>query len=184
MALTRETNATGRQETFIADSSTGAVSREVFVASADEWLEVTLSLDTSAYASGDVLADTQVVTDAMLVNGGRGLLYSVSLVDEDDQGVAFTLLFFRTNVSLGTENAGPSISDANAREYLGRVEVATTDWKDLGGVRVASPTVAPFMVRSGASSKDLYVAALNGSGSPTFSASGVKLKIGILRSGS
>ena len=37
-------------------------------------LEVTLSLDTSAYADGDVMADTQTVTSAFRVAAGRAIL--------------------------------------------------------------------------------------------------------------
>ena len=38
-------------------------------------IEVTLTLDTSAYASGDVLAATQIVTACMRINGGKGIEY-------------------------------------------------------------------------------------------------------------
>ena len=144
-------------------------------------VEVTLSLDTSAYASGDVLADTQVVTAALSIKNGKGVLQSVLLIDEDDQGAALDLYFLSADVVMGTENAAPSITDANARSILAVVPVATTDYKDLGGVRVANLAGLNRVLKAVAGTPDIYVAAVNGSGSPTYTASGLRLRLGILQ---
>lgn len=141
---------------------------------------VTLSLDTSAYVSGDVLADTQVLTDAMLVAGGRAILQSVVVIDEDDQKQGFILLFFSSSQSLGTENAAPDVSDSEIREFLGKVTVNAGDYLDLGGASVAQPSFTPFLLEAAADSKDLYVAALS-QGTGTYSASGLKLRLGLLQ---
>jgi len=146
------------------------------------YIDVTLSLDTSAYTSGDVLADTQVVTNAMRVNDGLGILQSVVAVDEDDQGAAFDLHFFSANSSLGTENAAPSIADADARNWLGKVAIATGDWADLGGVRVACIANINLAVKPASGTRNLYVGVINGSGTPTYTASGVRLRLGFLQS--
>lgn len=143
--------------------------------------DVTLSLDTSAYTSGDVLAETQVVTDALRWADGCGLIQSVVVVDEDDQGVALDLHFFSANRSLGTENAAPNISDANARDHLGVVAVAAGDYKDLGGVRVATVKGIGLAVKAASGTKDIYVGAVTG-GTPTHTASGLRLRIGIQQS--
>ena len=94
---------------------------------------LTLSLDTSAYASGDVLADTQQADAFFAKADGGGVIESITVIDEDDQGAAFSIYFFQANRSLGTENNAPNISDANARDCLGWVDVSTADYKDLGG---------------------------------------------------
>lgn len=143
--------------------------------------DLTLSLDTNAYASGDVLADTQAVTGAFRTSGGRAELQSLTVIDEDDQGVAFDVWFFGSNVSLGTENGAPDISDANAREVLGFVSVVTGDYKDLGGVKVACLRNLALPLQAAAGSRDLYVGLINGSGTPTFSASGLRLRLGIVQ---
>lgn len=144
-------------------------------------IDVTLSLDTSAYASGDLLADTQVVSNAVRVNDGKGILHSVTVIDEDDQGVAFDLYFLSANNTFGSENSAPSISDANARDILCRVQVATADYSDLGGVRIADIHGLNRIVKGAAGSTSIYVAAVNGVGTPTFTASGVKLRLGIIQ---
>ncbi len=143
--------------------------------------DVTLSLDTAIYASGDVLADTQQVDAALRVTDGTGVLQGLMVVDQDDQKAAFTVYFLSANVAMGTENAAPSISDANAVNILGLVDIATTDYKDLGGVSVASirGVSLPLMAVSG--TDDIYVAVVNGTGTPTYTASGVKLRLGILQ---
>lgn len=144
-------------------------------------IDVTLSLDTGAYANGDLLADTQAVANAVRVNDGTGILHSVMIVDEDDQGAAFDLYFLSANNTLGSENSAPSISDANARDILCRVSVATADYSDLGGVKVANLHSLNRIIKGASGSTSIYVAAVNGSGTPTYTASGVKLRIGIIQ---
>jgi hypothetical protein len=150
-----------------------------FVGSPGDVVDVTLTLDTSAYAGGDLLADTQSFT-GVRVNGGRAILQSVTVIDEDDQGAAFTIYFLSANNSFGTENSAPSISDANARDVLGWVDVSTADYKDLGGVRVASVKGIGLLLEAAGGSTSLYLAVVNGTGTPTYTASGVKLKLGLL----
>lgn len=141
-------------------------------------VDVTLSLDTSAYTAGDVLADTQIVTGALRLLDGYGMLQSVVLIDEDDQGAALDLYFFSANRSLGAENGAPDISDANARDCLGCVAVGTADYKDLGGVKIATLKDINLPVKAVSASKNIYVGAVNGAGTPTYSASGLKLRLG------
>ena len=143
--------------------------------------DVTLTLDTGAYASGDLLANTQVVTGAFSVTNGKGILHSVMVIDEDDNGAAFDLYFLSANNSFGSENSAPSIADADARDILCIVPIGTGDYKDLGGVKVAEVHGLNRVVKAVSGSADLYVAAVNGSGSPTYTASGVKLRVGIIQ---
>lgn len=143
-------------------------------------VDVTMSLDTSAYASGDLLADTQAVTNAMKGADCLGTLHSIMVIDEDDQGAAFTIYIANGSGSFGTENSAPSITDGNARTMLGIVDVATGDYKDLGGVKVAFKSNIGMAVAPLAGGRDVYVAIVNGSGTPTFTASGLKLRLGFL----
>lgn len=138
--------------------------------------DVTLTLDTSAYADGDILADTQSVGAVFLNSGGGRTLMSVHVLDEDDQGMGFDLIFLDANTSLGTENAAPSISDANARGIIGRVAMSSADFYDIGGSRIATRTGVNLPLQGNASST-LYVAAIS-RGTGTYSASGIRLKLG------
>lgn len=143
--------------------------------------EVTLSLDTSAYSSGDLLADAQQCDGALAKADGTGVLQSIMIIDEDDQKAAFTIYLTNVATSWGTENSAPTISDTVARSILAIIDVATTDYKDLGGVSVANIKGIGAVLKSVSGNDDLYVAVVNGSGTPTYTASGVKLRLGILQ---
>lgn len=142
-------------------------------------IDVTLTLDTSAYASGDLLADTQVVTNALRKTDGTGILHSLMVIDQDDQGVALDVYFLSDNQTFGSENSAPSISDANALTILCRIPVATTDYYDLGGVKVADLSNLSRIIKAVSGTRNIYVAVVNGTGTPTFTASGIKLRVGI-----
>ena len=141
---------------------------------------VALSLDTSAYADGDVLADTQAFTSVARANDVGFVLQSVVLVDKDDQGMGLDLVLLSANNSLGTENSAPNISDANAEAIQGMVQISTSDWYDLGGVRVAQRTNINLPLVPASGTTTLYVAAVS-RGTGTYSASGITLRLGIQR---
>ena len=145
-----------------------------------DWIQVTLSLDTNAYASGDLLADAQVITSASLASGQPVELVSILVVDEDDQGTAIDIYITSDSSSWGTENSTPSISDAVARSIQAYIPIAAGDFKDLGGVRVAQPRVAQNIgvICEPSGSANLYIAALCASGTPTYTASGVRVNLG------
>lgn len=142
--------------------------------------DLTLSTDTSAYANADLLADTQSLTGVFRQNDGGGTIKSITVIDTDDQTLyTFSIFFLSGTGSLGTENAGPSATDAVCQTVLARVDFATTDGLDLGGSKVYSKTGLSIPVKAIAGTKDLGVAAVVITGTPTHTASGIKVRIGI-----
>ena len=127
----------------------------------------TPTVDTAAYAAGDVLFDTTAVSVSDNTSAGaRGTILTASIIDRDDESSqTITLYFLRSNVSLGTINAAPSISDDNAAEIIGTCTVTTGT--DLGGCKYGetSGLVLPFELPA----QTLFVAATTG-GTPTFTA--------------
>jgi hypothetical protein len=144
--------------------------------------DFTLSLDVNIYSSGDVLAATQEIASAVVSAAGKALLISVVLNDKDDQGGALDLVFLRTNVSIGAENDAVSVSDANADEILGIVQVAAGDWLDLGGCRVATIPASRCGIEltAGAASTSIYLAVISRD-AKTYSASGITGHLGLER---
>lgn len=124
-------------------------------------------VDTNAYAANDVLFDSTAVSLSSNTSGAaRGTILSASIIDRDDESSqTITLYFLRSNVSLGTVNAAPSISDDNAVEIIGTATVTTGT--DLGGCKFGETQglVIPFELND----QTLYVAATTG-GTPTFTA--------------
>ncbi len=141
---------------------------------------VTLSTDTVAYASGDLIADTQQIDAALRVSDGKGVLQSITIIDEDNQGVALYILIMRTSTSLGTENSVPNISDANLTAGLiGIVPVATTDYITLSGAKVACIKNIGLPIQAVTGTDDIYIAVLNATGTPTYTATGLEMVLGI-----
>lgn len=159
------------------EDTTGVYHDRVKALPEGDVIDVTPVCDTSAYGAGDVLFDSTAIAGAVRISGGRCELTSLTLIDEDDQTAAvIDLYFLRSNVSLGTFNAVPNISDANAREIQGWVSLAAADFKDVGGAKVACKTNIGLMLEP-TTGTTLYVAAVC-AGTPTQTASGIKLRLG------
>lgn len=143
-------------------------------------VDLTLSLDTSAYADGDVLAEVQELASALRVAGGSGIIHSLTVVDKDDQAQAMDVVFFdNTSASLGTENSAVSISDDDADGILGIVEVLSGDYVDLVNSQVVSKTGLNIVVEV-ASGTSLGIGVIS-RGTGTYTASGIVLRVGILQ---
>lgn len=142
--------------------------------------EVTLSLAAATYTQHDVLAATQVLTACMRKDGGTGVIHSIHLLDQDDQGMALDLVFLRTNVALGSEESAVSITDAHADEILGIVEILAGDYVDLINSQSVTKTNVGIVVDAAGGAGDLYIAAITRD-TPTHTGSGITVKVGILR---
>jgi hypothetical protein len=143
-----------------------------------EKISVTLTLDTAAYASGDLIADAQAITGLARATGKGGVIVDMIVVDEDDQKVAIDVYVTQVSTSWGSENAAPTVTDAVARSIQAIIPVAAADYKDLGGVGVAHiKNIQAVFETSG--SADMYVAVVSNASTPTYTASGVKLVFGV-----
>jgi hypothetical protein len=142
-------------------------------------VEVALTLDTAAYASGDLLVDSTAFVGARVADG-HAVLQSLLLIDEDDQKMAMTIYFVSANADFGTVNSAPSIADAAARDILGFVDIGVGDYKDLGGVSVACIKGIGLELEAGTGVTTVWVALVNGTGAPTYTAAGLRLRLGLL----
>jgi hypothetical protein len=142
---------------------------------------ITFSTDTSAYASGDLIADTQQLDGFFRITNGTGVINSINIIDEDAQGVALYIIFMSTTTSLGSENSAPNISDANLTAgFQGIVAVATTDYVTVSGTKVATIRNIGLPVKAVTGTDDIYIAVLNSTGTPTYTAAGLEMRIGVL----
>ena len=145
-------------------------------------IDVELSLDTSAYTAGDVLADFQVFYPAGdKAQKIRGTINDVKVVDKDDQGLEMDIVFAQIDdetdtITLGTENSAVSISDADAQKILGIVNVSS--YTDLVGSQFGSPNSFTPIAFNYTQGSGIYVGAIT-RGAPTHTANGVVLKLNI-----
>jgi hypothetical protein len=144
--------------------------------------DVTASTDTAAYASGDLIADTQQIDAFFNKTDGCGVINSITIIDEEAQNVKFFILFHSTSTSMGSENSAANISDANASASIqGVVTVETTDWiTGISGVSVACIKNIGLPVKAVSGTDDLYFSIVNHTGTPDWDADSLKLRIGAL----
>lgn len=122
-----------------------------------DWITATMTMAASTYADGDVLADTQELAGAIRINGGNGFITSIVILDEDDQGGDLDVVFFRSDVSLGTEDSAVSISDADARQIMCTVRVLSSDYDDLIASQVAVLSNVGCGVESASDSTSIWM---------------------------
>ena len=145
-------------------------------------LDYTPTLDTNAYAQNDILFDFEALT---LGEGGsssspvKGTINTFVLLDKDDNGNQITVFFSDdSSADLGTFNGAVGITDAHAATILGYVDTGAT-YEDMIASKIVRPsafTPIPFV----STDDKLYVAGvLRGSATPTHTAAGITMRIGL-----
>ena len=143
--------------------------------------EVTLTLDTSAYADGDVLAATQEIENVFTA-GKPLMLYSLYLLDKDDQAQGMIIYLMRSEVNIGTENSAVAITDAEADEILAEITIASSDYIDhttWQTVRKKPSDDGMGVVLKTDAGKSLWIA-VESDGTGTYTAAGITLKLGFV----
>ena len=142
------------------------------------------TVDTSIYADGEVLFGWTEIPSAVRTNGDVGYIKSVTVIDKADQSLALELYVAQANGSLGTINTAPSISDANmvANQVQHLADIGTSNFRDLGGAKVATLQDRALQVQAAAGSRSIWIAGrVAGLTTPTFAnADDLALLIGIM----
>lgn len=138
-------------------------------------IDVAPVTDTSIYASADVAFVPIVVSGYGSRAGIARELQSITILDEAAQGVALDLVFSQGSITLGTINAAVTVSDADARKIVGVVSVVAADYIALVNSSVATKRALEMILQP---TDDLYVSGIVRSGTPTFAAGSLKLKLG------
>lgn len=149
-----------------------------------QYLPFTPVLDTNIYADNDVMFNSIEITNAFFAKGRSLELVSVQGHDTDDQGVDFDIVFSQAALTLGTINAAVSVTDADLQTagVLGFMSIlgASGHYCDLiNGQLISARLSEPLILEAGANSRSLFVSGIIRSGTPTFTASGVKLALGV-----
>lgn len=139
---------------------------------------VVLSMAAAANHANDVLAATQEIASAVRVNGGSGVLHSLVVQDDDDNGGAIDIVILGANTGIGTENAAVTMADND--DVLGIVEVASGDFVDMINSQVATKTNLGIVVEAAGGSTSLYVGVVMRDAG-TVTASGMSLHFGFLQ---
>lgn len=138
--------------------------------------QVTLTLDTSQYASGDVLAAPQEMTLMAAVRGGLVEVVSIHLLDKDDQAGILDLVFMNAGGSLGAENAACAPTDAVADTILATVQVANANYVDLANSQCVTKPNLRIGLKCANNTQSLWIAAISRD-TKTYTAAGITVKI-------
>ena len=138
--------------------------------------EITPVLETSILADNDVFF-VPIEIPQVFDKGIPRVLQSIVVLDGDDQNTDFDLVFFNATATLGTLNSGVSISDADAAKCLGAVSLlAASHAFDLINSILFVKTGIGLVMKGATGS--LWVGGVVRSGTPTFTAAGMKIKLG------
>ncbi len=147
---------------------------------------VTPTLDTSAYAPGDILFNPIQVPRASACADEPSYCVGIDIFDLDDQSLYdIKIVLLSESTSLGTINSAPTISDANLiLTMLGMVTIAgSTDaanTADMGGAKFYTipKSLLPVAINPTAGTPNIYIAGLVGAtGTPTHTASGMRVRL-------
>jgi len=136
-------------------------------------------VDTSAYASGDLIDDKITITDADNTKSVSGVIHSVVVTDLAKQSADLDLVIFDSDPSSTTftDNGAFDVDDTDLPKIVGVAQITTHVTFNDNSVSIAHGTNIPFRVPSGVS---LY-GALVSRGTPTYvSATDLQVRIGIL----
>jgi len=147
-----------------------------------QWNELLFTTATTAVATGDVIADTQLVdADFFSALHQTAIVQSLQVFDGDDQAAGIEIVLLNADNSMGTENAAIDITDANALAITGVVEVATGDYFDFIGHQYAQPQFNPFVIAAASTASRGLWAAVISRGSPTYAGSLLRMRLGTIQ---
>ena len=146
-------------------------------------IDVEPTVSTSAYAAGDLMFAPIKIENAVAVKGGSAILQSVAVANDDALVGSFDLVLTGSDDSPGTLNnavaSESGLSDANADLILGITSV--TNMVDVGGCSIGSKQNIGMVIKAEAGSRDVYVWGIAQSTDNPSSATGYKLRFGIVQ---
>lgn len=149
------------------------------VGRASNVLDVALTVQAAAYATGEVIGGKITLTNAVARDGATALLQSVQLCSKADLTVDFDLILFSADPSATTfsENNAVAIDPADAAKVLG--VVALTSRKDLGTPVVVTAANVGLVLKSAADSRNLYACLVVRGAHTPGSTSDLTLRLGL-----
>ena len=147
-----------------------------------ELIDVTLTTDAEAHADNDVIAQSIEIANAVQENGGTGIIQSIMLLDEDDEGPTVELLFSQVNSAI-TDDEGNSIGastadlDSTFRSFLGATTVS--NWSDLADSQMGVKTNIGLVIKAASGTRSIWVHVINRSGGNYTPAATTDLKMRI-----
>lgn len=147
----------------------------------------TPTVDTSAYATGDLVGGKLTWTNALKNITGTGYLVSVNMMDQSAQAVDFDVVIFREDptATTFTDQAAFDIADADTSKVIAIVQLGSTTrfaFADNSVHFIGSLAIPVWATNSNGGIAGTLYGALVARGAATFAAgTDVKVTIGVSR---
>ena len=116
----------------------------------------------ATYQTGDLMAEGQVIENAVAVKGGNCILQSISAIDTSDTGGTIYVIISDNSIDLGTVGSAVNAADAAADNAFAIVELS--NWTDVGGAKVCTKGNIGLVLATNSASKHCYFGVVNVSG--------------------
>ena len=145
---------------------------------------ITLTPDTATEecVAGDVIFQADEIENCVSVQGGTCILQSIGVLDDDDNGQAIDIVFMDTTGLLDAGDDGGTIDAADGvipDAILGVVSI--TNYFDGIAWQYGHKENIGLVLRAASGTKSIYVAAVNRGSTDTWTAAGLRLKLGIVK---
>ena len=169
VATTRNTSA----EVLTAGKKLTQMSMDVFA--------VRPTVTTNACSDGEIIFNATKISNLVNTKGGSCMIQSVQIVDDDLNGAAMDLIFFNALLTLGTPGGAIDASDGAVPDNILGI-VTVTNYFNGVNWEIGHKENIGLIIKAADEVRDIYVAAVNRSGaSKTYTASGLRLRIGVLQ---
>ena len=132
-------------------------------------ISVTLTTDAETIGDNKVFAKAIEIPFATSVNGGSGLIKSITILDQTTTGPAMDIVFSSVNTEI-TQDEGKAVGedvddlDAALVNMLGVVKIASGDYTNLTDSSLASKSNIDLGIQSASGSTSIFASAINRSG--------------------
>ena len=145
---------------------------------------ITLTPDTAteACSDGEVIFQADELPNIVSVNGGTCIVQSIGVLDDDDHGGAIDIVFMDTTGLLDAGDDGGTIDVADGvipDAILGVVQIDT--YFDGIALQFGYKTNIGLVLKAPSDSTSIYVSAVNRGSTATWTAAGLRLKIGVIK---
>jgi hypothetical protein len=141
--------------------------------------QVTPTIDTNAYSTGDVIGGKMVLTGAAARNG---IITNVTVWDDDGEKDQLDLFFFSgTLTGTYTDNGAFAVNAADKAKLFAVISIATTDYFDAGSDAVATKhNVATAIRTNNSGNADITVIAVIRASTTYTAATDLRFEFGVL----
>lgn len=141
-------------------------------------IQVDVTLDTNAYASGDAMHTGIIKLANALQYNGSGQIIGICLTDLDKKNTDFGIIFAKSNLpnTTITANAALDIADGDLKDLLGHVKIVAADYQSLSDNSMATKECM-IAVDCGEGVRDLYCVLISNDTDTFITAGAFKLSV-------